>query len=118
MVMAIGRYFSVNTGTKTILSGPFKYDPVTDPGWTPSDGGTLMLEATAISGGYTRPATPADPVDVLRQKIPAAIAANNTFRAIASPTNAQIVNYLQTVAKELNALLRLAGQLLDDTSDS
>lgn len=118
--MAVGRYVSVDVPTKKILSGPFKLDPVANPSWVPGDGGTIMLESAAVAGGYTWPAAPPpDPWTVLQQKLPAAIAANNTFRNLASPTNAQVVTWLQNVvAKELNALLRLVGQLLDDTSDT
>lgn len=116
--MAVGRYVVVDVGTLKILAGPFRLDPVANPGWTPPVAGTLMLEAAALSGGYTVAVTPPDPADVLRQKIPAAIAANAIFLALASPTNAQVVAYLKVVARELNGLGRLAAQLLDDTSDS
>jgi hypothetical protein len=47
-----------------------------------------------------------------------ALTANNNFIAIASPTNAQAAAYLKTVAKELNAIIRLILNQVDDIGDT
>lgn len=52
--MAAGRYVVVvNTPTKQIIGGPYRWDGVTP--WTPPEQGTLMLEADALAQGYKYP---------------------------------------------------------------
>jgi hypothetical protein len=46
-------YYVVDTGTLTILDGPFLWDGVSD--WTPPTAGTLMLVSDAEAAGYTWP---------------------------------------------------------------
>jgi hypothetical protein len=117
--MPIGRYYVVDQPNKKIWAGPLSLDSAIAGTWPLPPGGTLLTEAALnAAGGYTPLVEPPNPAETLRAKIPAAIAANNNFLANASPTNAQVVAYLRIVARELNALARLAGQLLDDTSDS
>jgi len=52
----------------------------------------------------------------LRQKASAALAANATFLALASPTNAQTVAQVKALTAECNAVIRLALGQLDSTS--
>lgn len=111
-------YVVVNPATKKILAGPFLWDPSSQAAWVAPVAGTVMLESDAASGGYTATAPPADPVGTLRAKIPAAIASNNAFMALPSPTNPQTLLQVQRMTRQLNALGRLVANLLEDTSDS
>ena len=52
----------------------------------------------------------------IRQKAAAALAANATFLALPSPTNAQVVAQVQRNAKECSAVIRLLLGLLDSTT--
>ncbi len=56
----------------------------------------------------------------LKAKAVTALAANATYLAIVSPTNAQVVAQVRALTKEVNALIRLADgfALLRDTSDT
>ena len=56
------------------------------------------------------------PAGVLASRAQAALAANATYLALASPSVAQNTAQLQRVTKECNALIRLALNLLDTTS--
>lgn len=116
--MAAGRYYVVDAPAKKILSGPLVLDSALVATWPVQPGGTLITEAAMQSGGYTWPLAPVDPAVTILAKIPQAIAANNAFLALAAPTNAQVVQQVQRMTRQLNALGRLAAQLLDDTSDS
>lgn len=53
--MAIGRYVVVNSDEKTIVGGPYKWDPERSPEWTSPEEGTVMLESEAGEQGYTWP---------------------------------------------------------------
>lgn len=58
--------------------------------------------------------------DDLRAKAAAALAANSTFLAVTSPTQAQAVARVQRLTRQVNALIRLllAGDLLLDNPDT
>jgi len=74
----------------------------------------LNAEAAAAAAQASQAANAAS----LQGKAQAALAANSTFQAIASPTNAQVLAQVQLLTKECNALIRLALNLLDTTSDT
>lgn len=112
----MARYVVVDTATKKILGGPFAWDGESE--WTPPVAGTLMPEAEALGSGYTFVAAAPDPAEILRSKIPLAIASNNQFLALGSPTNAQILQQVVRMTRQLNALGRLTVQMLDETSDA
>lgn len=58
--------------------------------------------------------------DTVRSRAQAALAANATFLALATPTQAQTLAQVQRLTKETNAVIRLllAGALLADVSDT
>lgn len=116
----VTRYVIVSTdpADKIIKDGPILWDGVTVLN-LPS-GQQSMLESNAIAAGYTYP--PDDPsvvnVVTLRQRAGAAIAANITYLAIASPTNAQVAAQVRLLTRECTALIRLALSLTDSTDGS
>lgn len=116
--MALGRYFVVDAVAKRILSGPLVLDSTAVATWPLPPGGTLIVEAAALAGGYTFPAAPVDPADVLRGKAAQALTVNAAFLALSSPSNPQVVTQVQRLTRETNALIRLLLQQLDDTSDT
>lgn len=52
----------------------------------------------------------------LRDKAAQAIALNDAFLALASPSNAQVVAQVQRLTREATALIRLTVRALDSTS--
>lgn len=116
--MAVGRYVVGDPATKKIVGGPYRWDPVAAPAWTPPESGTLLTEAAAISGGYTWPAATPDNAEVLRGKAGQALAINTAFLALPTPTNAQVVTQVQRLTRQMNALIRLTLAQLDDISDT
>jgi hypothetical protein len=67
------------------------------------------------SDTFTAPAAlPVPNGQVLRQRATAALTANATYLALASPTQGQAVAQVAVLTKECNALIRLALGLLDD----
>lgn len=76
-----------------------------------------------VAAGNTAPILPAPPraqadinADDLRAKTATALTNNAAFQAIASPTNAQAVAQIQALTRQVNGLIRLADNLLDDTT--
>lgn len=100
-----------------IIGGPWSWDGTSE--WTSPVGGTLMLASAAAAGGYTvaPPTFTAEETNAatLREKATQALTANNTFLALASPTNAQVLAQTRTLTRECSALIRLALNLLDTT---
>lgn len=56
--------------------------------------------------------------ETLTAKAEAALAANATFLALGSPTNAQTLAQVRLLTRENNALIRLALNLLDSVADT
>lgn len=54
----------------------------------------------------------------LQQRAAAALAANNTYLAIVSPTAAQTTAQARTLTKECNAIIRMLLGLVQDISDT
>lgn len=54
--------------------------------------------------------------DTLTSKATAALAANVTFLAIASPSTAQVTAQVKALTRQVDALIKLQLSLLDDTT--
>jgi len=76
-----------------------------------------------VAAGNTAPVLPPPPraqadlnADDLHAKAATALANNAAFQAIASPNTAQAVAQVQALTRQVNALIKLANNLLDDTT--
>lgn len=79
---------------------------------------TRLIEGYDANGNpetHVSTATEDANLPALVTKAQAALAANATFQAIASPTQAQTLAQVQLLTKESNALIRLALGVLDST---
>jgi len=54
--------------------------------------------------------------EVLLTRIPQAISANQAYLALSPPTQAQVVQQVNALTRQINGLLRLVGKQLDDTT--
>lgn len=116
--MAIQSYVLVSNdpANLVILGGPLRWDGET--AYTPPAGTHTMLTDAAITAGYTFPAPPVAQVNAqtLQAKAGAAVDANNTYLAIASPTNAQVVAQVNRLTRECSAVIKLLLNQTDDTA--
>ena len=93
-----------------------------------ADNGDVQTVATRTANGGTvaivpHPGGPTDlglqaqaNAQTLEAKGAAAVASNITFLGIGSPSNAQVLAQVQSLTRQVNALIRLASSLLDSTS--
>lgn len=75
----------------------------------------LTVDETAAFVAEAAAARDATNATTLEDRARAALTANATFLALASPTNAQVVAQVRLLTKECNALIRLAVSALDST---
>lgn len=84
----------------------------------PANGDTVVADAAGAEKSRT-PGTPEAKARLnLVGKANNALAANSTYLAIGSPTNAQVAAQVALLTKECNALIRLLLSKLDSTSDT
>lgn len=69
--------------------------------------------AQTVSVDITGPATRADIVS----KVRAALTANQTYQAIATPSNAQVAAQVGRLTRECSGLMRLLGALVPEIAD-
>lgn len=114
----MARYVGISTDitNKIIQGGPWVWDSF-NPAFLPS-GQNPLLESDALSQGYTYPQPSAAVLNQvnLQQKALGALARNSTFLGIVSPTNAQIVTQVNSLTRQINAIIRLLLNQTDDTS--
>lgn len=86
--------------------------------------GTVEIEAANLTSaelqsklsGVVYDAAVKDGQATIRDRAQQALATNAAFLALASPTNAQTVTQVKALTRECNALIRMALNLLDDTT--
>lgn len=95
----------------------------TPTGYTRWDAAGTQIQARALTTAESTALADQDTVATasandasLRTKASNAIAANDAFLAIASPTNAQVVAHVQRLTRENTALIRLVIGQLDSTN--
>ena len=73
-------------------------------------------DGNVVERGTATTSPEQDTADTLRSRAQAALAANATFLALATPTAAQNAAQVQRLTKECSALIRLLLGLLDDVT--
>lgn len=95
----------------------------TTTGYTRWNTAGTMVEARALTAAESTQLAADDAAltrgqndSTLRDKAQQALAVNDAFLALASPTNAQVVTHVQRLTRENTALIRLVIGALDSTS--
>jgi len=93
---------------------------LTDTTVTLADGSTVQT-ITYTDGGKSvtyvpGPGTPAANQQTIQQRAVSAMDANNTYLALAAPSNAQVAAQVKLLTRETTGLIKLALGLLSDTT--
>lgn len=114
----MARYVGISTDTtnKIIQGGPWVWDSF-NPAFLPP-GQDPLLETDALAQGYTylQPSAAVLNQVSLQQKALMALAKNSTYLGIASPSNAQVLIQVNSLTRQVNAIIRLLLSQTDDTS--
>lgn len=101
--------------------------PITCDGPGPHQPPDGVIGWATVAGIHQRcsapPCQPTEPpaasnLRALAQRAPDAVAANATFLARATPTNAQVLDQVRLLTREVNALVRVVWALLDNIDDT
>lgn len=79
---------------------------------------TVKYTVRALNAEETAARVAAANEQTIRDRATQALAANATFMALASPTNAQTLAQVKALTKQLNGLIRLTVRALDTIADS
>jgi hypothetical protein len=110
------QYASIATAPCVILNGAGSTVVLPEPMTAAAVAAALQPILDAENAAQAAQADAAANQETLQSRSEAALAANTTFLALASPTNAQTLAQVKTLTKECNALIRLALGILDSTS--
>jgi hypothetical protein len=110
------QYASIATAPCVILNGAGTTVVLPEPTTQAAVAAALQPILDAESAAQAVQTAAAANQETLQSRARAALAANATFLALASPTNAQTLTQVKTLTRECNALIRLLLGQFDDIS--
>lgn len=113
MAQVPSQYASQATAPCVIVSGQGVTTVLHEPTTAQAVTNALAPILAAEQAAATVAATQAANLATLQGKAQAALTANASFQAIASPTNAQIAAQVQALTKQVNGIIRQLSNALD-----